>query len=476
MTKRIKVSILLLVSLAFSGRAGFVDRSAALVPKGRALGKGPGSWGDYNRDGYPDLNTGAALWRNHGGTNFTKIAKYGPGPWGDVNNDGYLDLFRYSLPCRVILYDPATDAFSISDEPKVATPQNPLAACWADFHGDGFIDLYVSGYETYPTDYWPDTILSNRCDGTMIMTWKQTGDIDPARGVTACDFDEDGDMDVYVSNYRLEANLLWQNNGHGVFTNVAAAYGVAGDYNGYSYSYGHTIGSAWGDLDNDGHFDLFVGNFSHPHAHQDRSKFYRNTGASGGYHFEDKSSGAGLVWQESFASPALGDYDNDGYLDLYFTTVYSGDKPVLYRNNGEWTFSNVTSSEGLAGLGSTYQAAWADINNDGFLDLVTNGKLFINSGNKNHWIQLTLEGDGKHINRAAIGAQVRIGWKGKVLTRQVEGGTGQGNQNDLRLHFGLGDQTEPVTIDIVWPNGAKQRVENLAVDKFYHITPAPGLY
>jgi len=478
MKKHIKTSASLLASLlafsAVSGRAGFVDRTAELVPDGSALGSADASWGDYNRDGYPDLNTANGVWRNHGGTNFTKVAQYGPGPWGDVNNDGYLDLFRYSLPCQIVLYYPETDTFAVSDEPEVATPKSPRAACWADFNGNGLIDLYVGGYETWdPAASYPDSILTNCSDGTMVMAWEQTGTIRRARGVTACDFDEDGDMDIYVSNYRLQPNILWKNDGTGVFTDVAKAYGVDGDKD--QGAYGHTIGSAWGDLDNDGHFDLFVGNFSHPPAYQDRPKFYRNLGPDGDYHFEDKSAGAGLAWQESYASPTLIDYDNDGYLDLYFTTVYDGDHPVLYRNNGDWTFTDVTAAEGLAGLGKTYQAAWADLNNDGFLDLITGGKLFINSGNKNHWIQITLEGDGTDINRAAIGAQVRIGWKGMVLTRQVEGGTGEGNQNDLRLHFGLGDQTDPVTIEIAWPNGVKQTVHNLAVDQFYHITPGPVL-
>lgn len=450
--------------------AGFVDQTAILAPD---LADGNGAWGDYNRDGYPDLNLSAGVWRNQNGTNFIKLASYGPGPWGDVNNDGYLDLFRRTLPCRILLYDPDTDTFVLSDEPAVATPKSPSAACWADFHGDGFIDLYVCGYETWDTDYWPDSILSNRTDGTMSMVWEQTGDIDPARGATACDFDEDGDMDVYVSNYRLEANLLWRNNGDGTFVNVAKTYGVAGIYDGYSYSYGHTIGSAWGDLDNDGHFDLFVGNFSHTHEHQDRPMFYRNLGPAGGFHFEDKSATAGLAWQESFATPALGDYDNDGHLDLYFTTVYSGDYPVLYRNNGDWTFSNVTAQEGLAGIGSTYQAAWADIDNDGDLDLLTDGKLFINQGNDNNWMHLLLEGDGHRINRAAIGAQVRIEIEGSILTRQVEGGTGQGNQNDLRLHFGLGQRTEPVDAEIRWPDGSVQVVHALEVDRIHTINPGP---
>ena len=88
---------------------------------------------------------------------------------------------------------------------------------------------------------------------------------------------------------------------------------------------------------------------------------------------------AELRWQESYASPALGDYDNDGRLDLYFTTVYPGDKSVLYRNLGGWKFEEVKDGAGLS-LPQTYQAAWADFDNDGQLDLITGGKLFRNPG------------------------------------------------------------------------------------------------
>ena len=251
---------------------------------------------------------------------------------------------------------------------------------------------------------------------------------------------------------------------------------MAGDYDGWSYSYGHTIGSAWGDLDNDGNLDLFVGNFSHPDAWQDRSKFYRNLGASGNYNFQDMSATVGLAWQESYGSPTLGDYDNDGDLDLYLTTVYGGDHPVLYRNNGNWTFTDVTASAGLANLGPTYQAAWADIDNDGDLDLVTDGRMWVNDANSNHWLKVKLTGDGRTVNGAAIGSEVRINVNGQTLTRQVEGGTGEGNQNDLTLHFGLGSHGGPVDLEIFAPGGGSTIIEGVAVDQtvVHDVTTPPS--
>ena len=186
------------------------------------------------------------------------------------------------------------------------------------------------------------------------------------------------------------------------------------------------------------------------------------------------SAGAGLRWQESYASPALGDFDNDGYLDLFFTTVYKGDKSVLYRNNGDWTFSEVTENAGVA-TASTYQGSWADYDNDGDLDLLSGGKLFRNPGNTNHWLKVRLIG-AKDSNPSAIGAQVRVMVGDRVLMRQVEGGTGEGNQNDLTLHFGLGKEDGRVKMEIRWPLGdvhvVMRKVDRL-VTVHQETTPAP---
>ncbi|MBX3120546.1 MAG: CRTAC1 family protein [Fimbriimonadaceae bacterium] len=296
-----------------------------------------------------------------------------------------------------------------------------------------------------------------------------------SRGVTACDFDRDGDLDVYASNYRLQPNNLWLNNGKGELQDVGAEYGVVATSEGFGG--GHSIGACWSDFDNDGNIDLFAGNFAHVDSRGDqpKSRFLRNLGPAMRSKFEDKGA-CGVYYQESYASPAAGDYDNDGDLDLFFTTVYAtasfGKKnfPVLYRNDGSFVFLDSTKATGLAEQGATYQAAWADYDRDGDLDLVTAAKLFENQGTKGHWLQVRLRGDGKKVNRSAVGAQVRIRVKDGMLTRQVEAGTGEGNQNDLTLHFGLGSAKENADLQILWPGGTKQTLKSVKVDQIVDVS------
>lgn len=433
----------------------------------RGMSGDVGAWGDFDNDGWVDLYVGGQLWRNEAGQRFTRVEGsplQGAGIWGDYDNDGWLDLFSWTAGGKLFKNRDGKSFDDVSDRIPRLPMAVSLGATWGDFDGDGFLDLYVGGYEN-DGGYLTDAIYHNQKDGSFIEAWRTEGKLQPARGITAADFDEDGDLDVYVSNYRLEPNLLWQNDGRGTFQDVATICGTDGD--GDLGAWGHTIGSCWGDFDNDGHLDLFVGNFSHPPEYQDRPKFLKNFGPDQRFHFEDKSAAAGLRWQESYASPTLGDFDNDGLLDLFFTTVYAGDKSVLYRNAGAWRFEDF-SAAAKVDEPTTYQAAWADFNNDGGLDLLTGGKLFRNPSGQGHWIKVRIHGGGR-VNRAALGTQVRLRIGEQILTRQVEGATGQGNQNDLTLHFGLGQRTQPVTLEIHWPDGKREEMQT-ALDRTVNVS------
>ncbi|MCE5240322.1 CRTAC1 family protein [bacterium] len=458
------LALYLTASFAAQPTPVFKDRTADLCP---GLGNGQACWADLNNDGWSDLVAGGVVWHNNAGQGFAKLTEgVGAAVAADYDNDGWVDLFSWSN--LKLYHNEAGKGFSPAALPELP-PCVSRGACWGDFNGDGFVDLYVGGYEDWNKNItYPSMILMN--EGGKAFRLAGTDDRYRARGVTACDFDQDGDLDTYVSDYRLQPNRLWVNDGTGRFTDRAEAHNVIATSPGFEG--GHSIGAAWGDFDDDGDFDLFAGNFAHvdDRGDQPKSRFLRNRGAAGKHVFDDLGI-CGVYYQESYASPAAGDYDNDGDLDLLFTTVYAtasfGRKnyPVLYRNDGRYRFADATAAAGLGELAATYQAAWGDYDNDGDLDLVSAGRLFENQGTPDmHWLAVRLQGDGKAVSRSAIGAQVRVLLRNRTLTRQVEAGTGEGNQNDLTLHFGLNNLTGPFTVEITWPGGRQQTVERVPAD------------
>ena len=496
MTIILRASIFVVFLASASSAQTTFTNVSSLVP---GLSQGKAAWADYNGDGLVDLHTVGSptppygrIWKNNGGPSFTFTEQFSDigevGVWGDYNNDSFPDFLSFAGPGTAgpMLYkNNGASSFT-----QVSLPPLPLlnsrAASWADHDNDGYLDLYIGGFEdSVDSDpYYSDIILTNNGGTSFTHTWTQPNEAvvsptqpRPARGVTSADFDRDGDADIYVSNYRLEPNQLRVNDGNGNFTNEAFARGVEGDPGGGVW--GHTIGSAWGDFNNDGEMDLFVGNFAHADANQDRSKFYENLGPGGSFHFQDKGT-LGLPYMESYSSPTLGDFDNDGDLDLFLTTTNLtqtglGPNPgalefgILYENHGNWVFSENTTA-GLSGvITDSDQAGFADYDNDGDLDLLTDGRLYRNNGNSNNWLKVKLVGDGQNMNRDAVGAQVRIQHAGGTLLGEVQLGTGQGNMNEPTLHFGLGNSATPVTLDILWPGGVTQQVTGLSVDQLHTV-------
>ena len=467
------VCVLVMCATAARAEVTFTDRTAEL---GLELANVAACWVDVDNDGWTDLCCGGVVWKNNAGQNFSKLAEgVGTVVAADFDNDTFVDLFSWS---NVQLFRNERGA---SFTP-VAMPELPKCvsrgACWADLNGDGYVDVYVGGFEDWDAGItYPDMVLMNEKGQGFRLAWSE--ERFRARGVAACDFDQDGDTDVYVSNYRLQPNVLWLNDGSGALEDVTAARNAVATSEGFGG--GHAIGAAWGDFDSDGLIDLFAGNFAHVdnRGDQPKSRFLRNLGAEAGYTFEDRGT-CGVFYQESYASPSAGDYDNDGDLDLFFTTVYGTASfgrpnfPVLYRNDGDFAFGDATAEAGVGELAPTYQSAWADYDLDGDLDLVGGGKLFENGGGEGHWLEVRLYGDGSVVNWSATGAQARVRVGERTLTRQVEAGTGEGNQNDLTLHFGLGDHAGPVDIEILWPGGKTQRVEGVEVDRVVVAWPSEG--
>ncbi len=442
------------------------------------------TWIDLDRDGWVDLIVKGRIWRNIEGKKFVEMTKESgvtPFDWSttaaDFNGDGHIDLVFPNRKGALWLGD---GAFGFTPGEMAETPNtHSMGAAAADFDGDGWLDLYVSSYEIWEKNLsFPDFRYRNN-SGKLELVWV-AGKEETMRsrgGVTAADFNNDGAIDVYVGNYRLQPNFLWVNDGKGEFANHAAEFGVAGTMRknvmfstelGVKYpSSGHTISAVWGDFDNDGLFDLFVGNFSHPPAYQDRPMFLQNGGVEKEFHFIDRSDDAGIPWQESYAGSAAADYDNDGKLDLFFGTIYKGDRGKLFHNEGNWKFSDVPEAGGIQSE-RTFQAAWADFDNDGRMDLFTGGRLYRNVAPAGNFLRLELTDNAP--NTTAIGTVVTLSGDGFLKqTRQVEAGTGSGCQNELTCHFGLGESTAEAIAEVRWPDGTIEHFSHLKHNTSYRL-------
>jgi hypothetical protein len=452
--------------------------------------------GDYDDDGDPDLCFQGVLYRNERGREFVDvtaeagITKRGASAlFGDYDNDGALDLLLPAVPHPHLYrnlgkkgrfrFEDVTEKAGLT---KLRVEATPEGAAWFDADGDGWLDFYLAAYESPMSVGHPDLLARNEGDGTFVDASESSGiRAVPAmcgRGVAACDFDEDGDVDLYVSNYRLNANFLFVNDGAGKFEERSAALGVQGERQPPDGSYfGHTIGSCWGDVDGDGDLDLFTANLAHPRfvsqGFSNLSMLYRNPA-----HGDEQGEGAfrecrresGIRFQETHSDPALVDYDNDGDLDLSITCVYEGVPSALFRNDGTGRFEPVTfRSRAVAFHG--WGQAWLDHDGDGDLDLVVASsggvRLLRNRGNDNHWLRVALE--GKRGNRFGIGARVEVetlaGEPRRRFVREIRAGRGTTSQDESVAHFGLGDYAGRVRVSVTWPDTGHTESRDFPIDR-----------
>lgn len=444
------------------------------------------SWGDFNNDGHDDLLVGETLYRNDAGV-FTDVSqssglaalKTGAtgGVWGDYDNDGCLDLFLFSQQmgradtlargdCKGKFEDVTALAkivdhqtYNSCGDPKNTTAPT-AAAAWVDLDADGFLDLYLANFICWESNtFYVDSILHNKGDGSFEDWSGSHGFLSgptASRGVTPADFDGDGDLDLFVNAYRLQPNLLFVNDGKLGFSESAALLGAAGNKTGSTY--GHSIGAAWGDLDRDGDLDLVVANLAHPRFwhFSDRTQILLNDGKGklqdlAPLHPKPFGNPNGLRYQETHSVPLLGDFDRDGHLDLVITCVYDGRPTDFYRGKGDGSFVLDAYASGISTTNGWGIAA-SDYDNDGKLDLFATD-LYRNQGAQaGHFLEVRVIGNVK-ANRAAIGAVVKLTAGGQTWVRQVQGGSGQGCQDSMVLHFGLGAESSVGTIEVVFPGG-----------------------
>jgi hypothetical protein len=425
---------------------------------------------------------------------------------GDFDNDGHEDLFICGAGRNALFHNNGDGTFTDVTRQSGIGGKPPgtlsIGAAWFDYDNDGLLDLIVSNYTlwTPQTDkrcaaggreYYcdprlfyqavPHRLYHNLGHGKFEDVTEKSGFGNaPGKGmgISIADFNNDGWQDVFVAN-DTEANSLFINKGDGTFEEQGLPLGVAYDDTAKAVS---SMGSDAKDYDNDGRVDIFYNNLmaqTWALFHNEGDLFRHVSAQTGVARLSNPYSG----WSSGFI-----DYDNDGWKDLYSA---NGDvdniKPdarqhdTMFRNLEGKAFQDVSSSMGKDFLREGYQrgAAFGDLNNDGFQDIVVTSlmespRILVNSAdNGNHW--LVLELIGRHSNRDAIGAKVKITTaSGRVLFNHVSVSVGFMSSSDKRVHFGLAGEKRITYVEIRWPRGAVQHLTNVAADQFLKVEePVP---
>ena len=425
---------------------------------------------DYNNDGLPDLYItaygGNHLMRNNGDGTFTDVTQAAgvadiatelPFPlssaWADYNNDGHLDLFV----CHYVRWTP-----NLNRECRM--PDGSLSYCRPQVFETSVCRLYRNNGKGAFTDVTASSGIGRLAGKSMGAAW--------------FDYDDDGWMDLFVTNDTV-ANFLLHNNRDGTFSEVGVAAGVALGSDSTPLA---GMGIGVGDYTNEGRESLFVVNFT-----QQPKSVFHNIGKGV---FVDAAVASGIAGtNQQFIGFGMEcfDYDLDGFKDLVVGNGHVLDRKEvelngssyeqsqqLLHNQGDGTFADDQRSLGDLVLPRvTRGLAVGDIDNDGDLDIVMVGQneplqLFRNDGgNRHHWITLRLE--GVHCNRDAVGAKVTIKSGGRTQTQWVRGGSSFCSHSDTRVTFGLGETGGGVEVQVRWPDGRQQRLGELASDAFYWI-------
>ena len=454
----------------------------------RAIGQ---AWGDYDRDGWVDFYVTDtkgpnSLFRNNGDGTFSRppIAETvalpdgfsGGASFADYNNDGWLDLYVANWGQNVLFRNDAGQGFTdVTAEAGVGGQgENSQSASWGDYDGDGWLDLYVANWACYPRCGRPsqgdtDRLYHNNGDGTFSdVTSLLGGETYGAAFVASfTDFDNDGDQDIYLVNDEFlfpTGNKLWRNDGPGCdghcFTQIAPSANADTHVMG--------MGLATADYDNDGDFDFYFSNAGPMTLLQNQGDgTFNNVAALAGVDLPN-----GVAW----AASAF-DYNNDGWQDLYLAVMTTANHDgiaanPLFHNNGDGTFSRVSSGSGAGDVGPTMGIALADFDNDGRIDLLLGNKddgysLLRNQSSQadNHWLTLDLVGAGP-VNRDAVGSRVTLRTAdGNVQTREVQNGGSLGAGHELRLHFGLGSFDTIEELTIRWPDGRSQTFSQIPANR-----------
>ncbi|MBK7945840.1 MAG: VCBS repeat-containing protein [Flavobacteriales bacterium] len=402
---------------------------------------GSGQWGfaaaDIDNNGHKDVVSGGS----YDGTHYMRINSVGQGTLSDLNGG---DIF--------------TQCMSIGD-----------------VDNNGRVDVFAC-HDDGPPSLWFTNASGVPVNNNAYMNWATpecasgpaaaSDDMSGNYGSCFTDFDDDGDLDLYIAHCRQGVtnpddcrrwNRLFVNNGSNQYSDLAANYGV--QIRNQSWT------ADFGDIDNDGDFDMVVTN------HDANIQLLRNNGAG---QFTDITAGSGLEFGGFMLQSKFADFDNDGFVDV----LIAGGVEYYFKNNGNSTFTRITGL--FPSNKAMHSFATGDLNNDGFVDLFANygnsyitpdnanpDRLWMNNANGNHWFGVRLQGTVS--NRDAIGARVTITGPWGTQTREVRSGESYGMVTTFAAMFGLGNHTVIPTLTVRWPAGSTETFTNVAADQYINI-------
>ncbi len=408
----------------------------------------------------------------------------------DYNNDGRLDLFIsrgawFPYPIRQsLLRNDGNGKFSdVTKEAGLLGPVNSTSSRWADYDNDGWLDVFIT------CEVQSNRLYHNRGNGTFEDVTVRAGlTQDPkayCKGANWLDYDNDDFPDLFIDNLEGDARL-YHNNHDGTFSDVSTSMGIDGPHNGFSCWAWDYDNDGWLDifatcwdrtLD-----DLVKGLLGQPHNRRS-NRLFRNVN---GKHFEDKTKEAGLDVVFATMGCNFGDFDNDGLLDFYLGTgdpdLYTLVPNRMFKNVDGKRFAEITASAGTGNLQKGHGVSCADWDNDGDVDIfiVMGGAvpgdkyhdiLFQNPGQGNHWLTVKLV--GKKTNRAAIGARIKVVTAGDhplTVHRHVSSGSSWG-ANPLQQHIGLAKAGKVAVLEVHWPTSKTTQVfHDIAADQSIEIT------
>jgi len=486
---------------------------------------------DYNNDGKPDIyfTNGAEmpglaktskkywnrLFRNDGDGHFTDATEaagvagtgYDTGvAVADYDNDGFKDIFVAGVHRYTLYHNNGNGTFTdvtaqagLSAQDAEYGPLWAVGGAWLDYNGDGQLDLFVVNYLRWDPDHepqCPDYCHPGYYKGSPNRLYRNNGhghftDVSAEAGIRAhvgkgmaaavADYDQDGRPDILVTNDKQE-NFLFHNEGNGTFREVALESGVALPFHG---EYVSGMGADFRDVDNDGLPDIFfvaLQNESFP--------LYRNSGRR---YFKDVTQQSGiatLVNAMSGYSPAIYDFDNDGWKDLFVSCGHVQSRPLskamnidqpnaVFRNLGNGRWSALVEEAGFAGQPAKRHrgAAFGDFDGDGRVDIVVTAlhapaEIWLNrSPQPNHWLELELTGTAS--NRDAIGAHVTVVTASGKQYNHVTSAVGYASSSAGPVHFGLGQNDTASLVQIRWPSGHIQQLRDLKGDRVVKIREEP---